>query len=120
VLDQLQDVSGVSFLATEFPVSDVKALREAADRLRDRMKSGVGLLAARADNKAALLVFVTDDLVAERGIRADALVKEVAGVVGGGGGGRKELATAGGKQPDKIPEALRHGREVLERMLAEG
>jgi alanyl-tRNA synthetase len=118
VLDSLETVDGVPFLATEFPVSDVKDLREAADRLRDRMKSGVGLLGARAGKKGALLVFVTDDLVTGRGLRADVFVKEVAGTVGGGGGGREQLATAGVKDPDRIPEALARGREVLERMLA--
>jgi len=118
ILDRVETVDGVAFLAAEFPVSDAKALREAADRLRDRMKSGVGLLAARAGDKAALLVFVTDDLVRSRGLRADTLVKEVAAVVGGGGGGRPQLATAGGKDPDRIPEALRQGRDVLTRMLA--
>ena len=108
----------MAFLATEFPVSNLKALREVADQIRERMKSGVGLLAARAGDKAALLVFVTDDVVKKKGIRADHLVKKVAEIVGGGGGGKQDLATAGGKHPDKIPEALREGREVLERMLS--
>jgi len=118
ILDGVETVNGVAFLASELPVSDAKALREAADRLRDRMKSGVGILAARTEDKAALLVFVTEDLVQGRGLRADTLVKEVAVVVGGGGGGRPQLATAGGKDPDRIPEALRQGREALSRMLA--
>jgi alanyl-tRNA synthetase len=118
IMDKVEQVDGVSFLASEFPVSDAKALREAADRLRDRMKSGVGLLAAKTGKKASLLVFVTDDLVESRGLRADNLVKEVAKIVGGGGGGRPQLATAGGKEPGKISEALRHGRDVLEKMLA--
>jgi alanyl-tRNA synthetase len=56
-------------------------------------------------------------LVKSRGLRADRLVKEMARIVNGGGGGRPELATAGGKDQDKIPEALRHGRKVLESML---
>jgi alanyl-tRNA synthetase len=117
VMDRLEMVDGVRFLAAEFPVSDAKALREAADRLRDRMKSGVGILAARAGDKAALLVFVTPDLVSERGLRADHLVKEVAKIIDGGGGGRPELATAGGKDLDKIPEALERGKQILESML---
>jgi alanyl-tRNA synthetase len=117
ILDRVEQVDGVPFLAAEFPVSDVKALREAADKLRDRMRSGVGLLAARTEDKVALLAFVTDDLV-QRGLRADVLVREAAGILGGGGGGRPQLATAGGKDPEKIPEALRHGREVLAKMLA--
>jgi alanyl-tRNA synthetase len=117
VMDRVEMVDGVQLLASEFPVADAKALREAADRLRDRMKSGVGLLAARTEDKAALLVFVTEDLVKSRGLRADRLVKEMARIVNGGGGGRPELATAGGKDQDKIPEALLHGRKVLESML---
>jgi alanyl-tRNA synthetase len=118
ILDRVEEVHGVPFLATELPVEDVKALREGADRLRDRMKSGVGLLIARREDKVNLLAFVTDDLVGGRGIRADVLVREVAKVLGGGGGGRPQLATAGGKDPAKIPEALEHGRAVLADMLA--
>jgi alanyl-tRNA synthetase len=82
------------------------------------MKSGVGILAARAEEKVLLLAFVTDDLVASRGLRADVLVRETAKVLGGGGGGRPQLATAGGKDPERIPEALREGRAALDRMLA--
>jgi alanyl-tRNA synthetase len=118
ILDQAVDVAGVRFLAVEFPTDDAKALREAADQLRDRMKSGVGILAARAEEKVLLLAFVTDDLVASRGLRADVLVRETAKVLGGGGGGRPQLATAGGKDPERIPEALREGRAALDRMLA--
>jgi alanyl-tRNA synthetase len=118
IMDRVEQVDGVAFLAVELPVDDVKALREGADRLRDRMRSGVGLLAARSEDKVNLLAFVTDDLVAGRGLRADVLVREVAKVLGGGGGGRPQLATAGGKDPGKIPEALAHGRAVLARLLA--
>ncbi len=118
IMDRVEQVDGVAFLAVELPVDDVKALREGADRLRDRMRSGVGLLAARSEDKVNLLAFVTDDLVAGRGLRADVLVREVAKVLGGGGGGRPQLATAGGKDPGKIPEALAHGRAVLTRLLA--
>ena len=61
---------------------------------------------------------MTPDLVSERGIRADHLIKEVAKIIDGGGGGRPELATAGGKDMDKIPEALERGKHILESMLA--
>jgi len=117
ILDQVTQVNGVSFLAAEIPADGVDALREAADKLRDTMKSGVGVLAARVGDKAAFLAFATDDLVKDRGVRADQLVKDVARIAGGGGGGRPNLATAGGKQPDKIPEALAAARGLLEAML---
>ncbi len=118
ILDRVEAVDGVAFLGVELPVNDPRALREAADKLRDRMKSGVGLLAARGEDKVQLLAFVTDDLVAGRGLRADHLVREAAKVVGGGGGGRPQLATAGGKDLERIPDALARGREVLAEMLA--
>jgi hypothetical protein len=118
ILDQAVDVAGVRFLAVEFPTDDAKALREAADKLRDRMKSGVGILAARAADKVLLLAFVTDDLVASRGLRADVLVRETAKVLGGGGGGRPQLATAGGKDPERISRRSR-GAGRVERMFPE-
>lgn len=119
VMDRMETVDGVPFLAAEFPVDSVKALRDAADRLRDRIPSGVGLLGARTGEKASLLVFVSDDIIRERGLRADVLVKEVAKLVEGGGGGKPQLATAGGKRPERIGEALKAGRDILARLLGD-
>ena len=61
---------------------------------------------------------VTDDLIG-RGIRADAVVREIASVVGGRGGGRPHMAQAGVEDPERIDEALRMGREVVERLTRE-
>ena len=66
----------------EVAVGDAKALQAMGDALREQLRSGVGLLAARLeDGKGSLLVVVTDDL-RERGIRADAIVREIAAVLG--------------------------------------
>ena len=116
--DRARDVEGVAFVAEEIPADGVDGLREAADKLRDRMKSGAGVLAARSGDKASFLAFVTDDLVKERGLRADVLVREVAKVAGGGGGGRPNLATAGAKQPETIGEALAAAEAILRDQLS--
>ena len=64
-----------------------------------------------------LVAGVSRDLVA-RGLSAGNWVREVAPVVGGGGGGRPDMAQAGGKQPDKLPQALEKARQTIEAELA--
>jgi alanyl-tRNA synthetase len=90
----------------EVAVNDAKALQALGDALREQLSSGVGLLAARLeDGKGSLLVVVTDDL-RERGIRADAIVRDVAAVAGGRGGGKPHMAQAGLPDASRIGEAL--------------
>jgi alanyl-tRNA synthetase len=85
------------------PPEDLKALQTLGDALREQLQTGVGVLAASfPDGKNTLLVVVTDDL-RERGIRADALVGELAAAAGGKGGGKPHMAQAG------IPDASRIG-----------
>jgi len=70
------------------------------------------------DGKHTLFAFVTDDLIG-RGIRADVIVREIASVVGGRGGGRPHMAQAGVEDPERIDEALRMGRDVVEKLTRE-
>lgn len=105
LLDSTEDIQGVPVLRTVLPNADMEALREMADKFRQKFPSGVALLASDLDGKPVLLAAVTDDLVT-RGLHAGNLVKQVAQVVGGGGGGRPTLAQAGGKDTSKLSEAL--------------
>ena len=87
-------------------VPDVKSLQTMGDALREQLRSGVGLLAARFDEgKGALLAIVTDDLRA-RGVRADAIVRDVALVAGGRGGGKPHMAQAGIPDASRLDDAL--------------
>ena len=104
-LDSTEEIEGISVLRLILPNADMEALREMADKFRQKYPSGVALLASDLDGKPVLLAVVTDDLV-KRGLHAGNLVKQVAQVVGGGGGGRPTLAQAGGKDPSKLAEAL--------------
>jgi alanyl-tRNA synthetase len=97
---------------------DTNAVREAADRLRGALGRGAAVLAIEADGKLTLLAAVTDDLVAEKKLRADDLVRAVAKIAGGSGGGKPHLALAGAKDPAKLDDALAEARRLLAEALA--
>src|SRR5690606_18061420 len=105
LLANVQDVAGVQVLAGEMAVPDADALRQAGDRARDRLGSGVIVLAARHDDRINFVAMVTPDVV-ERGLHAGKLIKQIAALTGGGGGGRPDMAQAGGRDPAKLAEAL--------------
>jgi alanyl-tRNA synthetase len=93
--------------------ADVNAVRDAADRLRGRLKTGAAVLALSGGGKLTFLAAVTDDLVASRTLRADELVRRVAQLTGGSGGGKPHLALAGGKDAAKLDDALAEARRAL-------
>ena len=92
-------------------------LKNLGDALRSKLSSGVGVLGAVVDEKVALVCVVTDDLIKEKKLQAGKIVGEIAKRVGGGGGGRPHLATAGGKDIDKLDEALRQTSAIVQSML---
>ena len=104
LMAQVREVAGVKVLATRADVGDPKALREVADQLRDKLKSGVVVLGGVADGKVALVAAVTQDLTAR--IHAGKIIGEIAKLVGGRGGGKPDLAQAGGSDAGKLDEAL--------------
>lgn len=116
LLQQMQEVDGVPLMVAQVSVVDMDGLREMADWFRDSVASGVAVLGAIDDGKALLVVAVTDDLVSS-GIKAGDLIGNVAKIVNGGGGGRPTLAQAGGKDPDRLPDALSAVPEILARNL---
>jgi alanyl-tRNA synthetase len=99
-----REINGVKVLAARTDVGDPKALREVADQLRDKIKSGVVVLGGVADGKVALVAAVTSDLTAR--IQAGKLIGEISKLVGGKGGGKPDLAQGGGTDPSKLDEAL--------------
>lgn len=105
LLELAIEVNGLRVLAARADVEGKEALRQMGDRLRDRIGSGVVVLGALIEGRPSLLAMVTPDLVA-RGVRAGDIVRETAAIVDGRGGGRAELAEAGGKDPEKLDDAL--------------
>ena len=105
LLSQVQDVDGVKVVAGRTSACGSDGMREMADFLRDKLGSVVVALAAVVGGSPILITMVTPDLV-ERGLHAGNIARDTAKVMGGGGGGRPEMAQAGGKQPEKVDEAL--------------
>jgi alanyl-tRNA synthetase len=105
MMGAVQTVKDVSVLAVQVNVADVDAMREITDWYRARIKSGVIVLGAVLQGRPQIVAAVTDDLT-RRGLHAGKLVGKVAHVVGGGGGGKPTLAQAGGRDPQRLGEAL--------------
>ncbi len=101
---EARDIAGVRVLATRADVADPKALREVADQLRDKIRSGVVVLAGVEGEKIALVSMVTADLTDR--YNAGKIVGEVARELGGKGGGRADMAQGGGAHPEKLDAAL--------------
>ena len=102
-------------LAQRVDVPDRAAMRQIVDNLRPRLASGVIVLGSVADGKVVLVTAVTKDLTNR--LDAGKIVKQAAAIVGGTGGGRKDLAEAGGTEPEKLDESLRAVPEIIEKML---
>jgi len=111
VLADARRVDGATVLATRVEGLDDKGLRELADRLRDRIKTGVVVLGAADGDRALLLAAVTKDCTDR--FHAGNIIKALAPVVGGRGGGRPDFAQAGGKDPARIDEALAQAYTLL-------
>ena len=89
-------------------------LRQLADNWRNQSQTDVLVLGTSQGAKVNLLVAVAKEAVA-KGIKAGVIIKTIAPVIGGGGGGRPDMAQAGGKEADKLPQALQAAQEFLEK-----
>ncbi len=119
-LARAENTGGRRFVAARIDVDSIDLLRRAGDHLRDRLRSGAGILAAVMGGKVSFLAVATDDVIAG-GLRADELVREVAAVAGGTGGGKPHQAMgSGGKAVELIDPALDRGREFLRERLGAG
>ncbi|MBN1189771.1 MAG: alanine--tRNA ligase [Dehalococcoidales bacterium] len=112
LLDRIEEVNGIKLLAAGLTDVKLDSLREMADVLREKMGSGVIVLASVCDDKPSFIAMVTPDLV-QKGYHAGEIVKKVAQVTGGGGGGKPGMAQAGGKDSTRVEEALHLARTLI-------
>ena len=113
VMSKVTEVKGVKVLATAVDGVDMNGLRDLGDQLKEKLGEGVVVLASAKDGKVSLLAMATDGAM-KKGAHAGNLIKAAAAIVGGGGGGRPNMAQAGGKNPDAIPEAIAKIPELVE------
>ena len=112
ILDSKIEINGVNLVTAKFEDMDMNTLRETADTLRDKLGSGVVVMANIADNKVNFIVTATKDVL-EKGIHSGNIVREVAQIAGGKGGGRPNMAQAGANDVTKVEEALNYAGEVI-------
>ena len=117
VLSGAVEVKGGKVAFGRMDVTDTSELKAAADSIRDRIGSGVGVLGAATDGKVSIVVVVTDDLIEKHSLKAGDIVKELAGKVGGSGGGRPHFAMAGGKDVSKLDKTLESAPAVVGQFL---
>ncbi len=111
-----EEVNGAKVATGVIEAADSQSLRAFGDRLRERLGTGVGVVAARVGDRHAILAVVTDDLIS-KGMRADAVVREVAKLAGGKGGGRPHMAQASTGEPKRAEKALEKVADIVRPML---
>lgn len=105
------EVKGIKVLTARFDQLDMEALRNTGDMLKNKLGSGVVILASGMGDKVSFVVMASKDAV-EKGAHAGNIIREAAKIAGGGGGGRPDMAQAGGKDAAKIDEALNLAAQV--------
>jgi alanyl-tRNA synthetase len=115
--ERRQDVGGVYVFVAEVADEPPDRLLQISDQIMQSHRPAAVVLGSRDDGRVHLLVNL-DRSLEERGLDAVKVVREAAALVGGGGGGRPTMAQAGGRDPDKLPEALARAEQTLLRALA--
>jgi alanyl-tRNA synthetase len=114
--EDLVEIDGVKLARRKVSGLDKGALRGVADSLKERLRSGIVIVASEQDGKVSMVVSVTPDLKGR--VPAGQVIKQIAPIVGGGGGGRPDFAEAGGKHPEKIDEMLEASERTVRELLA--
>ena len=112
LLERAQDIDGVKLVAGRTSANSAEAMREMGDFIKTRLPSAVICLGAVVNGNPLLVAMVSPDLVA-KGLHAGNLARDAAKVMGGGGGGQPEMAQAGGRQAEKLEDALRQVAELI-------
>jgi len=109
--EDIKTINGVTVIAKKVSADTPAALRDLADKFRDKIKSGIVVLGSVSGEKVLLIAGVTKDL--SKRFHAGNIVKAAAEIVGGSGGGRPDMAQAGGTKPEKLDEAIRKACEII-------
>ena len=116
LLSEAKEVDGIYILTKQLTDVDMNGMRDLGDEAKQKLGEEFIVFASQVGEKVNLIAMATDGAI-KKGAHAGNLIKEVASIVGGGGGGRPNMAQAGGKLPEKIPEALACAKTVMEKQI---
>ena len=117
VVKNYSDVKGIKVYKHQVDADNMGELKSFGDELRNKIKDGIGVLFSEVEGKVGIVCVISDNLIKEKKLSAGMMVGHLAKLVGGGGGGRPHLATAGGKDVEKIPYALNEVESVVSKFL---
>ena len=112
LINEVKTVNGVNFLAKKIDL-DQNSIKDLAFEIGNQVDNLFLLAGAESDGKAFLTCYISKNLVEEKGLDAGKVVRELGKLIQGGGGGQPFFATAGGKNPTGIEEALIKGKEYI-------
>ena len=107
-------INNIKVVVTKIKVSNPNEMRQLGDQLRNKLRSGIGVLVSNISGKVAILTIVTKDLTNK--YHAGKIAGKIAEIVGGKGGGRPDMAMAGGKDISKIDEAIKKVKEIIKHL----
>jgi alanyl-tRNA synthetase len=116
LLESCEKIEQTSIVVGRISTTSAEQAREAIDMLKKKAKSAAIVLGLEDEGRATLLAGVTDDLI-KKGLKAGDIVKAIAPIIDGGGGGRPQMAQAGGKNPEKISDALTKAKGLIKEKL---
>ena len=116
LLSEAKEVDGIHILTKQLTDVDMNGMRDLGDEAKQKLGEAFIVFASQVGEKVNLIAMATDGAM-KKAAHAGNLIKEVASIVGGGGGGRPNMAQAGGKLPEKIPEALACAKIVMEQQI---
>ncbi|GLC28597.1 alanine--tRNA ligase [Clostridium omnivorum] len=105
ILSTAKEVNGIKLVAAALEEIDGDSLRNLADKLRDKISDGLVVLGSSSNDKVQFVAMASKNAVS-KGIHCGKIIKEIATIAGGGGGGRPDMAQAGGKNPEKLQDAI--------------
>lgn len=117
ILNTVVDIKGVKFISSVVKKMEINELRELGDKIKDKLQSGVIVLASKDSENVTIIVMATDDVV-KKGIHAGNIIKECIALVDGRGGGKPNMAQAGGKNSSKIDVAIQKTKEIVELQIS--
>ena len=112
LVNELTEINGIQFLAKQLEL-DASGIKDVAFDLGSQFDNLFLLFASEQDGKAMLTCYISKELVSSRGLNAGQVVRELGKYIQGGGGGQPFFATAGGKNPQGIKEALVKAKDYL-------
>jgi alanyl-tRNA synthetase len=112
LINEVEEINGINFLAKKLDL-DQNSIKDLAFEIGNQVDNLFLLAGAEADGKAFLTCYISKNLVTEKGLNAGQVVRELGKLIQGGGGGQPFFATAGGKNPAGIEDALQKGKEYI-------